>query len=53
MIPDRVPQDAGAVEGDGQYMNFYTNYGDGALHKVNAMKNLGGFGVPAVGGLCG
>jgi len=53
MIPDRVPQDAGSVEGDGQYMNFYTNYGDAALHKLNAMKNLGGFGVPAGGGYAG
>ena len=53
MIPDRVPQDDGAPAGDGQYLNLYTNYGDGALMKVDAMKNLGGFGVPEGGGYPG
>ena len=52
-LSDRVPQDAGSATGNGDYMNFYTNYGDPALVAMQAQVNIGGFGVPGGGGYPG
>lgn len=50
---DRVPQDAGSARGNGDYMNFYTNYSDAALVAMQAQINIGGFNPPAEGGYAG
>ena len=52
-MSDRVPQDAGSATGNGDYMNFYTNYGDPKLVAMQAQVNIGGFGVPGGGGYPG
>ena len=50
---DRVPQDPDSAAGNGDYMNFFTNYTDANLVAMSAQVNIGGFGVPAGGGYPG